>query len=125
MAAPVWLRRRTYAARCKRIIQRNSEQTYDSVAGTCGLKSKGEEAVIEGIVNIAADELKKSGSFKLSTFCCHVVPFVAITHHLLPSVVSLGAFLMFLGALIEKRLLGRLCLHPRFGVVFVITLLYY
>ena len=40
-------------------------QAYSSVAETCGLKSKDVKAVIEGIVDVAADRLKKNGSFKL------------------------------------------------------------
>merc|ERR1712036_122871 len=41
-------------------------QAYGSVAETCGLKQKDVKAVIEGIVNVAADQLKKNGSFKLA-----------------------------------------------------------
>ena len=41
-------------------------QAYGSVAETCGLKTKDVKAVIEGIVNVAADQLKKNGSFKLA-----------------------------------------------------------
>merc|ERR1711972_1136297 len=41
-------------------------QAYGSVAETCGLKTKDVKAVIEGIVTVAADQLKKSGSFKLA-----------------------------------------------------------
>merc|ERR1711977_785851 len=41
-------------------------QAYGSVAETCGLKSKDVKAVIEGIVTVAADQLKKNGSFKLA-----------------------------------------------------------
>ena len=32
---------------------------YGSVAGTCGLKPKDVEAVVEGIVIVAAEQLKK------------------------------------------------------------------
>merc|ERR1712084_4505 len=39
---------------------------YSSVAETTGLKTKDVKSVIEGIVAVAADELKKSGSFKLA-----------------------------------------------------------
>merc|ERR1712059_147281 len=41
-------------------------QAYGSIAETCGLKTKDVKAVIEGIVNVAADQLKKNGSFKLA-----------------------------------------------------------
>merc|ERR1712217_479752 len=41
-------------------------QAYGSVAETCGLKTKDVKAVIEGIVTVAADQLKKNGSFKLA-----------------------------------------------------------
>merc|ERR1712110_1007746 len=41
-------------------------QAYGSVAETCGLKQKDVKAVIEGIVNVAAEQLKKNGSFKLA-----------------------------------------------------------
>merc|ERR1712157_699758 len=40
--------------------------SYSSVAETTGLKTKDVKSVIEGIVAVAADELKKSGSFKLA-----------------------------------------------------------
>merc|ERR1711959_322195 len=40
-------------------------QAYGSVAETTGLKSKDVKAIVEGIVNVAADQLKKNGSFKL------------------------------------------------------------
>merc|ERR1711897_30620 len=39
---------------------------YSSVAETTGLKTKDVKSVIEGLVAVAADELKKSGSFKLA-----------------------------------------------------------
>merc|ERR1711930_20776 len=39
---------------------------YSSVAETTGLKTKDVKSVIEGIVTVAADELKKNGSFKLA-----------------------------------------------------------
>merc|ERR1712176_1342404 len=41
-------------------------QAYGSVAETTGLKTKDVKAVIEGIVSVAATELKKTGSFKLA-----------------------------------------------------------
>merc|ERR1712125_234781 len=41
-------------------------QAYGSVAETCGLKQKDVKAVIEGIVNVAAEQLKKNGSFNLA-----------------------------------------------------------
>merc|ERR1712132_21626 len=41
-------------------------QAYGSVAETCGLKNKDVKAVIEGIINVAADQLKKNGSSKLA-----------------------------------------------------------
>merc|ERR1712110_1178000 len=43
-----------------------ASQAYGSLAETTGLKSKDVKAVIEGIVTIAADQLKKSGFFKLA-----------------------------------------------------------
>ena len=39
---------------------------YSSVAETTGLKAKEVKAVVEGLVEVAAGELKKSGSFKLA-----------------------------------------------------------
>merc|ERR1712119_105551 len=39
---------------------------YGSVAETTGLKAKEVKAVVEGLVEVAAGELKKSGSFKLA-----------------------------------------------------------
>ena len=39
---------------------------YSSVAETTGLKSKDVKAVMEGMMSLAAEELKKSGSFKLA-----------------------------------------------------------
>merc|ERR1719258_867995 len=41
-------------------------QAYGSLAETTGLKSKDVKAVVEGIVTVAADQLKKNGSFKLA-----------------------------------------------------------
>merc|ERR1711937_285998 len=41
-------------------------QAYGSVAETTGLKNKDVKAIIEGIVGVAAAELKKTGSFKLA-----------------------------------------------------------
>merc|ERR1711976_136876 len=38
---------------------------YSSVAESTGLKAKDVKAAIEGVIEIAAGELKKSGSFKL------------------------------------------------------------
>merc|ERR1712007_391273 len=38
---------------------------YSSVAETTGLKAKDVKGVMEGIMAVAAEELKKSGSFKL------------------------------------------------------------
>merc|ERR1712007_317670 len=38
---------------------------YSSVAETTGLKAKDVKGVVEGIMAVAAEELKKSGSFKL------------------------------------------------------------
>merc|ERR1719188_964888 len=38
---------------------------YNSVAETTGLKAKDVKGVVEGIMAVAAEELKKSGSFKL------------------------------------------------------------
>merc|ERR1711907_626013 len=43
-----------------------SGAAYSSVAETTGLKSKDVKAVMEGIVQIAAEQLKKNGSFKLA-----------------------------------------------------------
>merc|ERR1712146_41910 len=39
---------------------------YSSVAETTGLKSKDVKAVMEGLMTLAAEELKKNGSFKLA-----------------------------------------------------------
>ena len=39
---------------------------YGSVAETCGLKTKDVRAVMEGIVAVAAEQLKKNGSFKIA-----------------------------------------------------------
>merc|ERR1712098_179400 len=39
---------------------------YSSVAETTGLKTKDVKAVLEGIIEVAAQELKKNGSFKLA-----------------------------------------------------------
>merc|ERR1712046_514790 len=39
---------------------------YSSVAETTRLKSKDVKAVMEGIIEIAAEQLKKNGSFKLA-----------------------------------------------------------
>merc|ERR1711972_931939 len=39
---------------------------YSAVAETTGLKAKDVKGVMEGIVAVAAEELKKSGSFKLA-----------------------------------------------------------
>merc|ERR1711976_802728 len=38
---------------------------YSAVAESTGLKAKDVKAAIEGVIEIAAGELKKSGSFKL------------------------------------------------------------
>merc|ERR1712127_129596 len=39
---------------------------YSSVAETTGLKSKDVKAVVEGIIEVAAEQLKKNGKFKLA-----------------------------------------------------------
>merc|ERR1711982_115153 len=39
---------------------------YSSVAESTGLKAKDVKAVIEGVIEVAAGELKKNGSFKLA-----------------------------------------------------------
>merc|ERR1712048_1429292 len=39
---------------------------YQSVAETIGLKSKDVKGVMEALVGVAADQLKKSGSFKIA-----------------------------------------------------------
>merc|ERR1719343_1739727 len=39
---------------------------YQSVAETTGLKSKDVKGVMEALVGVAADQLKKSGSFKIA-----------------------------------------------------------
>merc|ERR1712025_925541 len=39
---------------------------YGSVAETTGLKSKDVRAVVEGIIEVAAEQLKKNGNFKLA-----------------------------------------------------------
>merc|ERR1711970_1391876 len=41
-------------------------QAYGSIAETTGLKAKDVKAVVEGIVTVAADQLKKNGSFKFA-----------------------------------------------------------
>ena len=41
-------------------------QVYGSIAETIGLKSKDVKAVVEGIVTVAADLLKKNGSLKFA-----------------------------------------------------------
>ena len=43
-----------------------SSAAYSSVAEKLGLKSKDVKGVMEGIVELAADQLKKNGSFKLA-----------------------------------------------------------
>merc|ERR1712137_1529762 len=43
----------------------SASAAYASVAETTGLKAKDVKAVMEGIFDVAADELKKVGSFKL------------------------------------------------------------
>merc|ERR1712187_377609 len=40
--------------------------TYSSVAETTGLKSKDVKAVVEGLMAVAAEGLKKNGSFKFA-----------------------------------------------------------
>merc|ERR1712039_784259 len=39
---------------------------YSSVAETTGMKAKDVKAVVEGLVAVAGEELKKNGSFKLA-----------------------------------------------------------
>ena len=39
---------------------------YSSVAETTGLKAKDVKACVEGLVAVAAEQLKKSGSFKIA-----------------------------------------------------------
>ena len=39
---------------------------YSSVAETTGLKQKQARGVVEGIMGVAADQLKKNGAFKLA-----------------------------------------------------------
>jgi len=39
---------------------------YASVAVTTGLKNKDVKSVVEGIMGVAAEEMKKNGSFKLA-----------------------------------------------------------
>merc|ERR1712063_196507 len=43
-----------------------SSAAYSSVAETTGLKAKDVKGIMEGIVAVAADQLKKSGSFKIA-----------------------------------------------------------
>merc|ERR1712183_971425 len=43
-----------------------SSAAYSSVAEKLGLKSKDVKGVMEGIVELAAEQLKKNGSFKLA-----------------------------------------------------------
>ena len=40
--------------------------SYDAVAETTGLKRKDVKSIVEGIMGVAAEELKKIGSFKLA-----------------------------------------------------------
>merc|ERR1712151_1214880 len=44
----------------------SASAAYSSVAETTGLKAKDVKAVVEGLMGIAAEELKKAGSFKLA-----------------------------------------------------------
>merc|ERR1719436_1240802 len=44
----------------------SASAAYSSVAETTGLKAKDVKAVVEGLVAVAGEELKKSGSFKLA-----------------------------------------------------------
>merc|ERR1711904_424599 len=44
----------------------SASASYSSVAETTGLKSKEVKAVVEGLIEVAAGELKKNGSFKLA-----------------------------------------------------------
>merc|ERR1712146_331 len=44
----------------------SASAAYSSVAETTGLKAKDVKAVVEGLVTVAGEELKKSGSFKLA-----------------------------------------------------------
>eukprot|EP00403_Amphidinium_massartii_P040629 CAMPEP_0178433302 /NCGR_PEP_ID=MMETSP0689_2-20121128/32834_1 /TAXON_ID=160604 /ORGANISM="Amphidinium massartii, Strain CS-259" /LENGTH=115 /DNA_ID=CAMNT_0020055323 /DNA_START=68 /DNA_END=415 /DNA_ORIENTATION=+ len=41
-------------------------QSYKSVAETTGLKTKDVKSVVDAVMEVAAEELKKSGSFKLA-----------------------------------------------------------
>merc|ERR1719375_297089 len=43
-----------------------SAAAYSSVAETVGLKPKDVKAAVEGLVAVAADQLKKNGSFKVA-----------------------------------------------------------
>merc|ERR1712187_341629 len=42
-----------------------ASQAYESVAEPIGLKAKDVKAVVEAIIDVAAEQLKKNGSFKL------------------------------------------------------------
>merc|ERR1711976_200874 len=44
----------------------SASAAYSSVAETTGLKAKDVKAVVEGLVAVAGEELKKTGSFKLA-----------------------------------------------------------
>merc|ERR1712138_378160 len=44
----------------------SASAAYGSIAETAGLKNKDVKAVVEGLVTIAGEELKKNGSFKLA-----------------------------------------------------------
>merc|ERR1712061_918456 len=46
-------------------VAMTASQAYESVAETSGLKAKDVKAVVEAIVTVAAEQLKKNGSFKL------------------------------------------------------------
>merc|ERR1711871_1519180 len=44
----------------------SASATYSSVAEKTGLKAKEVKQVVEGLIEVAAGELKKNGSFKLA-----------------------------------------------------------
>merc|ERR1712107_908542 len=44
----------------------SASAAYSSVAETTGLKAKDVKAVVEGLVTVAGEEFKKTGSFKLA-----------------------------------------------------------
>ena len=53
-------------AKAMKVAAMTMSGAYNSVAESTGLKAKQVKSVVEGLVAIAADQLKKSGSFKFA-----------------------------------------------------------